>query len=584
MAISIVDVESLLTARSLIYPSLDALNPNQQAYRSLLLQPSGPILADNSRIGPFDLTEANHQATKFLAIAKSKGHQLVVTPEYYLPTETLVASIQGDVFPASGSLWVLGCESIRPDQLSKLESSCYGYCDLIFVKEDGPEVQGVYYDPVAYCFTTKDMEGNDRKVVILQFKTISSRDLHFFENKNLRCGNVIYQFKGRDNLLSLSAIICSDSFNINLDDSVRRELVRNATLIHIQLNPKPRHTDYMRYRVDTFSKNKNLTNCDIICLNWAEDMIQFNTPYGKPDEWNNESASAWYISEDRCSSHDYEIEHNESLGLYYSKHIRKRHVLHFHGEEAVFELTVAKILHDGDGVLDNNTGPKLDVRYTWDQDQLDWVPNELCPDCGLDALCSLNPGVKSAVSALKSQNSRLQMERAIALSKGIESSKQTWFNASQLDSCKLNEDEIVNRATLRLDRNKQAHKKRVESMNTLAQLSNILNTQNLPRQIHDLNGGDITILWKANSPHVNIYKDGCHPALVSFLGVEPEEALKRNIVDASYELLRVENNLNHKDRVAVCYQTTDFRIEFVPIPQLTNITHGGGSATHITEG
>ena len=52
MTISIRDVEGVLLARSLTNPSLDALNPNDQSYRALLLQPAGPILADVTRIGP----------------------------------------------------------------------------------------------------------------------------------------------------------------------------------------------------------------------------------------------------------------------------------------------------------------------------------------------------------------------------------------------------------------------------------------------------------------------------------------------------------------------------------------------------
>lgn len=107
MGISISDVEGVLQARSLLNPSLDVLNPNDQSYRALLLQPTGPILADNTRIGPLDLAFADTQATKFLELAKAKGHHLVVTPEYYLPIETplrvriVVASIESSQWAAT---------------------------------------------------------------------------------------------------------------------------------------------------------------------------------------------------------------------------------------------------------------------------------------------------------------------------------------------------------------------------------------------------------------------------------------------------------------------------------------------------
>lgn len=584
MTISIRDVEGVLQARSLTNPSLDALNPNDQSYRALLLQPAGPILADSTRIGPLDLALADRQATTFLELATAKGHHLVVTPEYYLPIETLLKCVQGTSFPAIGALWVLGCESMTPAQLKKFEADCAGYCDVIFEEDTAPAVQGIYYDPVAYCFVTKDKGGNDCRVVLLQFKTISSRDPHFFENKNLRCGSVIYQFKGAGEELSLSTIICSDAFNVAADEKVRGKLTRFATLIHIQLNPKPRHADYLRYRIDTFSKNKDLNNCDIVCLNWAENMVQYDAPGGKHEAWKNESGSAWYISDHRCSSNDDEVESNERLGLYYSKHVKHRHVLHFHFSAAAFELTVAKVVQVGSYVHDNHLGPRVDARYAWDDTNQRWATDAKCPDPGLSELSVLTPHVEAAFASLKAVDSRLQVERAIALSCGLGKSKVNWFTAGELDACKLGEDEIVRRATLSLDRDVAARNARERRVKRVAALHAILQTQKLPRQIHDLAGGGARVMWQANSPHTNVFREGSQPALVVYLGMDPNPDTIRNVSDAAFELMRLENNDNHKQRIAVCYHTIDGQAEFAHIPQLTDITHGGGSATSITEG
>jgi len=588
VTISVRDVEGVLQARFLTNPSLDALNPNDQSYRALLLQPAGPILADNTRIGPLDLDFADTQATRYLELAAAKGHHLVVTPEYYLPVETLLKCVKGATFPAVGALWVLGCESMTPAQLEKFEVDCAGSCEVIFDKDAAAVVQGIYYDPVAYCFVTKDEGGNERRVVLLQFKTISSRDEHFFENKNLRCGNLIYQFRGADNELALSTIICSDAFNVAADEKVRSKLARFATLIHIQLNPKPRHTDYLRYRLDTFSKNKAFNNCDIVCLNWAENMVQYEAPGGKGDAWNNESGSAWYISDDRCSSKDDEVENNERLGLYYSRHVKHRHVLHFHFSAAAFELTVAKVAQAGSYLHDNNLGPKLDVRYTWDEQNQDWRPNAECPDPGLSKLFALTPRVAAALTSLKAVESRLHVERAIALSCGLTKIKLTWFQAGELAACRLGDDEIVQRATLCLDRDVRAREAREVRVKKVAALNTILSTQALPRQIRDLGGGGAQVVWKPNSPHTNVFKEGSQPALVAYLGMDPNPDTVRNVSEAAFELLRLENNYKHKHRIAVCYHTMDEngdnRLEFAKISQLTDITHGGGSATSITVG
>ena len=587
MTISIRDVAGVLHARSLTNPLLNALDPNDQSYRALLLQPLGPILADDTRIGPLDIDVADTQATKFLELATAKGHHLVVTPEYYLPIKTLLKCVQGTTFPAYGALWALGCESMTPMQLEKFAADCAGHCDVIFDTGPAAVVQGVYYDPVAYCFVTKDQNGNDRRVVLLQFKTISSRDKHFFENKNLRCGNVIYQFKGADDVLALSTIICSDAFNVAADEKVRSKLTRFATLIHIQLNPKPRHTDYLRYRVDTFSRNKALTNCDIVCLNWAENMVQYDAPNGKYEAWNNESGSAWYICDHRCSSNDDEVENNERLGLYYSRHVKHRHVLHFHFAAAAFELTVAKIAQTGSYLHDNPVGPKMDARYTWEEAHQEGMPNVACPDPGLSKLFALTPQVE-ALTSLRAVASRLQVERAIALSCGLATSKVNWFKAVELEACKLGEDEIVRRATLALDRDAQARTSREHRIKNVGMLNTILRTHTLPRQIRDLTGGGAEIVWRPHSPHTNVVKDGSQPALVTYLGMSPNPDTVQNVRDAAFELLRLENNNTRKHRIAVCYHTMDdtgnIKLEFANIPQLTDITHGGGSAKSITEG
>jgi len=583
VTISICDVEDVLRARTLTNPSLAALKPTDQSYRALLLQPSGPILANDTRIGPLDRDFADRQATTFLSLATTGGHHLVVTPEYYLPIATLLKSVQGATFPAEGALWVLGCESMTPAQLEQFEKNCAGYCDVIYDKDTAAAVQGIYFDPVAYCFVTKDKEGNSRRVVIFQFKTISSRDSHFFENKNLRCGNLIYQFKGDDGVLALSTIICSDAFSIAANEAVRGKLARLATLIHIQLNPKPRHADYLRYRIDTFSKNKDLNNCDIVCLNWAENMIQYDAPEGKPEAWHNESGSACYISDHRCSSNDEEIEKNERRGLYYSKHVKHRHVLHFHYSPAVFELTIAKIAQTGSYVHDNTLGPKVDARYTWDEEHQNWKADSTCPEAGLSNLFALTSHVEAAFTALKFVDSRLRVERAIALSCGLAKSKVTWFKAGELDSCKLGEDEILQRATLALDRDVPAREAREARMKKVAALNRILGTQQLPRQIRDLSGGGTCVDWQADLPHVNIFKTGSQPALVAYLGMDPNPATVRNVSDAAFELLRLENNENHRHRIAVCYYNADGVPEFAGIRQLTDITHGGGRATDIDE-
>lgn len=583
---NIVNVSDYLEIHGLSNPALEVLNPTEESYRALLLQPSGPFLGDATRIGPLDIDSADQQATRLLEMAVKGGHHLVVTPEYYLPVKTLLKCVEGDMFPAQGALWVLGCESMTPKQLEEFKTQAVqtGTCEVLFEEDKAAEKQGTYFDPVAYFFIAKEKQsGNERRVVLFQFKTISSKDEHYFENKLLRKGRSIYQFTGPNEHLSLATIICSDAFAIAEEKDVLLKLTRQATLLHIQLNQKPHNPDYQKYRVETFCRNLRTSNCDIVCLNWAENMVFKEHANGKEHEWNNETGSAWYLPHDRCSSADTEIENNERKGLYYSKHRRHRHVLHFHYAPAVFELTVPKVEHTGLQLHANSTGPTLDARYTWNENSLAWVEQTECADTGLTQLFSGDENVEAAFSQLKTEESRLRIERAVVLTCGLTNGKEDWYAAAELPSLQINDDELPQRVTVCLERDARTRDERHRRVQGVAALHHILANESLPLQIRDLAGGGARIHWSRKSPHTNVVKDGQEPALVSFLGWSPLEDQIQNASDAAFELLRKENVVERSHRVAVCYQTIN-GTKFATIKQLAHYTHDGSSPTSITRG
>ncbi|MBS3017537.1 hypothetical protein DJFAAGMI_00256 [Comamonas sp. PE63] len=581
MPVLIRDVNELLAELGLQSPDLSLLQATHQSYRAFLLQPAGPIYADIQRIGPKDLGQAVARANKFLEAASARGDQLAVTPEYFLPIESLLKAAKGEHFPKSGALWVLGCESMTPAQLTQLKQDCAGHCDVLFESDDAPGVQGNYFDPVAYCFVTRDAEQNLKRVILIQFKTAPSRDDHGFENKQLRCGQTIYRFEGRDELIKLSTIICSDA--LSLDAAAIRKLSDRTILIHVQLNPKPKHDDYRRYRTDVFSRSASMTNCDIVCLNWAQDMEQYEAEGKTPAQWRNESGSAWYLPDGRCSVKDDEILSNEAKGLYYTRHEKKRHVLHFHYDEAVFALTVPKVVQDGLAVHDVTVGPLVDARFIWDAAAANWVEAAGCPETGWTALINTDPDFAAGFENLQDVQNRLHIERAISLSCGPHKIGEHWHRADKLDVCQILESEIVGRATLQLDRNAGAAENRQRRLGKVAALGNILLNEQLPQPIKDLGGGGASISWSPQSPNTNVTKEGVRPALVAYLGESPTPDVVKNISDAAFELLRKEGKA-HKNRVAVCYRTAAGKIKFADIKAQTDIAFDGSSMTSITGG
>jgi hypothetical protein len=576
------DVEDVLALRGLETPDLAMLQATNQSYRALLLQPSGPIYADTQRIGHLDLSAAAARADAFLAMAAERGDQLVVTPEYFLPVSSLAQAAKGGPFPEEGALWVLGCESMTPARLASFKNDCAGHCDVIYEEDPAPAVQGNYFDPVAYCFITRDSDKNFKRVVLFQFKTAPSRDDHGFENKQLRCGRAIYRFQGKDGYIKLSTIICSDALDLGEDLDANKKLSDRAILIHIQLNPKPKHTDYRRYRNEVFRRSPVATDCDIVCLNWAHNVVQHDSP-AHANAWKNESGSAWYVPERRCSVKDDEVANNEAKGLYYTWHEKRRHVLHFHYDEAVFALTVPKVMQDGPAVHDVLIGPQLDTRFAWNVDAGAWLASTSCPETGWSDVINANPEVTAAFQSLQDIANRLHIERAISLSCGPQSMKDQWHRVDNLDVCRIPESEVVARATLQLDRDVAASEDRHKRITRVAALGHILQTATLPPQIKDLAGGGASIAWSPHSPNTNVIKVGARPALVAYLGENPPMDLVKRIGENAFELLRKENK-GHKDRVAICYRTVAGVTKFADIKQQTDITYDGSSMASITGG
>jgi len=575
------DVEDVLALRGLETPDLALLQATHQSYRALLLQPSGPIYADTQRIGPLNLAGAAVQADAFLTLAAQRGDQLVVTPEYFLPVSSLAKAAQGGPFPAEGALWVLGCESMTPARLASFKEDCAGHCDVIYEEDPTPAVQGNYFDPVAYFFITRDADKNFKRVVLFQFKTAPSRDDHGFENKQLRCGRAIYRFQGKDSYIKLSTIICSDALDLGEDADANKKLSDRTVLIHIQLNPKPKQTDYRRYRNEVFRRSPVTTDCDIICLNWAQNVVQHDSPDHAPHEWKNESGSAWYLPERRCSVKDDEVANNEAKGLYYTRHEKKRHVLHFHYDEAIFALTVPKVLQDGPAVHDVLIGPQLDTRFIWNADAGTWLESTSCPETGWSDIINASPEVTAAFQSLTDIKDRLHIERAISLSCGPHTMKEQWHRVDNLDVCRIPETEVVGRATLQLDRDAAATEERQKRINRVTVLGHILQTATLPPQIKDLAGGGASISWSPKSPNTNVTKAGARPALVAYLGTNPPLDVVKQIGENAFELLRRENKGN-ETRVAICYRTVAGDTKFFDIKQQIQFTYDGSSMASIT--
>ncbi|WON73549.1 hypothetical protein [Nitrosospira sp. Is2] len=548
-------------------PELNVLQPDNHNYRCLLLQPSGPIYAGADRIGHYDGAIAAKRCKTFLQLASARHVDLAITPEYCLPWSVLSEAVTSSLFPEPGKLWVLGCESITRTELQTFEETTASYCRVI---HENPAGHGVYYDPVALCFQTQDTEGEWKRIALVQFKTCPSRDPHFLENEHLLRGRTIYRFDNYHGLLrlSLAVIICSDAFTVADSPELLEQLNSWSTLIHIQLNPNPRHPAYRGYRARTFGADAEFTNCDIVCVNWAQLIEQYDVSSEKMQPWKNIGGSAWYLPLQRCSTNDTEVLRNHSKGLYYCYMCERRHVLLFHYDEAAFELTVPKSLVAGSGVVKNKLGPLMVGRFCWDEASSAWKEPGEPPDTGLQALLDADEDVAGALAVVYAHRDALAVERLLALSSGAASHLDRWFNVDLLDSCIMYSDEIVRRITFAGDGCEEAANFRHERLQRIAALNQlILGEINWPPQVDDIHGAQID--WSMNEPNYNLTKPGSFPALVVYLGEHPRPQKVRSVADGLLNLLQREGR-DYKHRLAVSYRQHGI-VKFASLPALTRI-------------
>ena len=556
------DVSLALLPFGLLEPDLEMLRPTEASYTSLLLQPSGPIIATEQRIGNLDVAAATVKSLSFLTLARARGAHLAITPEYFMPWIALSEAVAAGITPTEDALWVLGCESITQEQLEQFTLEVSALCLVIHEPFEGLAQDRDLFDPVVLLFQAKRLDGSSQLVALVQFKTFPSRDALFLEERWLRRGTQIYRFQGRGRRLSAAVIICSDAFAVG--GEWLADLNDRSTLIHIQLNPSPRNTAYRHYRATTFNTDPRSSNCHIVCLNWAQLIIQHGAPGTPPEPWRNIAASTWYCSAEDCSSDDSVVIPNHNLGIYYAYMTERRHALIFHYDEAVFELRVPKVLTVGIAVMANRNGPTAVQRYVWEVAANEWAIAN-APETGFSALVAASPPAQIALQHIISAHNPLAIERVLALSAGQITGRSNWRALKEIDSCRIGPDEVVRRLTIAQDRDGQDF--RHQRLNTAAQIHHeILNRIEWPPQVNGVDAASM-LQWDDANPTFNVLTAYNQPTLIAYLGESPQPRYIENIADKLYDLLRQEGS-QYQKRLCVAYREFG-HLKFAGIDALT---------------
>lgn len=510
-------------------PELNVLVPDAQLYEILAIQPGGVIGLRDDFVGHASHDSAIQKFDHFLKLAVEKDCDLVLSPEYSLPWDSLQHATENNNLPREGKLWILGCEAITPGHLRTFEEDAK---NMIWIHEPIPTTAGRFLNVVCYLFKTKSKADVEKNVALLQFKTQAMVDAKFaWERDRLIVGKTIYFLHNPDDHIRLMTLICSDALEFApYANNQSRMTLHPHLIVHPQLCYGPRHTAIQKYRNDLFIAEPS-KQIEVMVLNWAHKfkIDRLTSPYG---------SSAIYLKSDKFVRTDEVLDANHRLGLYYANwHNQHTQMCLLNYDEHIFHLRAQKVATVGDAALSNRTGPRVEALYNWNKLNSLWVPSEKAED-GFKALCDSfrRDPMDWCVSA---EYTSVDRERLLTLSAGKLEPAQNWHEINNLRSYTAEQDERTKRLTFVQEQAVESIDFRNEHLSRYITLQKtiIADPNHYPSNIEDLKDDcELTPPSKANDFRFNLKsKSGTRQGATGiFLDTQPPdevENLKDKFID-----------------------------------------------------
>lgn len=461
--------------RALCKPDLACLRQDHNIYKTLLMQLVGQIECDENGFRLADKDLAKTKFNLFIEKAVAENVDLAITPEYSCPWSSIEWLITENKFPSENNIWILGCQSIKPQELKAFTNR---NPNVIWIFDEKLVNQNInenkFFDPVCLIFKTKNSNNETKDVFVIQFKTLGfGGEDSAWERDNSITGNTSYVIENERNSTKLIALICSDTLQ-NIDfTTVKNDYFLNAPLllVHIQLNAKPFESAYKLYRNLIYLKGlKEDYNKEVICLNWARGVtFELN---GVITVFNTYGGSALYCKTDKIDKEDEKINHNHYKGLYYTHWADKRsHIYFLNYDEYVFLIENTKPSQQASSPAQRKrTGPKAKKIFQWNSN---WVEIETIDD-GFMKICSEIEDNFGNLSCLRENKNYTDVERIIQLSCGDINllMKENWSQITNLYSFQIDDSEINNRNTFAQDPDNAAYSKRKNKLRKFHFLKN----------------------------------------------------------------------------------------------------------------
>jgi hypothetical protein len=515
------DIAEVLAAHGLQVPNLNVLVPNALPYEVLAIQPGGAMQFRETFVGNENRELAVQKFSNFFHLAVQTQADLVLSPEYACPWNSLEAILHNGLAPALGKLWALGCESITPAELAALKLRVP---EPIWICETPQIGAGNFLDPICYVFKTNALTSEEKLVVVVQFKTLPMGGGETFERDNMICGTRRYFLRNRDHdHLRFYSLICSEALEFQIDHARAVEFSQHPSIIfHPQMINDARHSDIRKYRSDLFREACS-DNLEVICLNWARELKTAEAPPESP--LSKRGNSAIFMKSRRFDRGDNAIKSNHALGLYYSLWKERETdlcILNF--EEHVFHFTNQKVYFVGPAVQSRRTGPTIRQLLNWDLHQNSWQVAAKADD-GFHGLCQTygSPKLEMCVSE---DNAPVDRERLLTLSAGTLEASPDWHKIEKLRCFIAETDERSKRLTFVHECALASIDYRNDHLVKFIKLQTLFleRDDRYPPPIEDLRGNyQITIPHETNGFRFNVVnrQTGKNGATAIFLGTQP---------------------------------------------------------------
>lgn len=546
---------------------LRALQASREQYSSLLLQPEGGLKADPDGVKHFDADSAYNTYTNLFQLASNNDLDLIVTPEYSVPWSVIKKIIRKEITVKKGALWALGSESINLNELAEFKAFCEE-AGVRVLYEQLEHQNKNYLCPLVYICWERKPDGQEEICVLIQFKTYSCGGT--FEVDNLYVGKSVYIFGDGNTELNLFSLICADVFEFK--ENLIQQHHLNSLIFHIQLNQKPWHRDFKKYRDYLFTIASNSTT-QLICLNWATEVKWFNKD--KPerfDSWSNCANSAFYLPNLIVKKFkDSELDKLHKGGIYYNRVDSFWDLFLLGNTPQVLIVKLQPIRFDGPQALRIPFRIEITRRLVPDNINNSWIEENEVDDGFNNLLCETqqedNSSFKKSLSKIHSV-SPLGVERSLELLQGPKGSSNSWHNRYELSALELASDESPQRVTMNYEdctsrAGVEPRKRRLQvgyDASTLYELN-----LDWPAPLKDIGEG-FDFGWNKSSPHCNVYPIGSTENPATLIYVETaingyvETMFKKMVSGIQKNAFEVDsenflaNMVRAKDRLCVVYK------------------------------